>query len=336
MVIDMKAQILGWGHALPEKFLGNTDLEKMVDTNDQWIIERTGIHRRHIADQNTSTSDLCCEAASMALSKAGISAEQLDLIIVATATPDMVFPATACIVQARLGASKAAAFDLEAGCSGFVYALNVGEKFLLSPNFHYVLIIGAEILSRIVDYTDRNTCVLFGDGAGATVLGSGSDDYGILTSSIGSDGNGADLLKMPAGGSNIPASFETVENHLHYIKMNGKEVFRFASKIMGQICDELLTCCGLSYADVDLFVPHQANFRIIQTAMKRMNIGMEKTVINLNEYGNMSAASVPVALSQAAEQGRLKSGDLVLTAAFGAGLTYGGAIIRWGRDENGI
>ncbi|MEA1961144.1 MAG: beta-ketoacyl-ACP synthase III [Bacillota bacterium] len=332
----MNAQILGMGHALPPGILTNQDLEKLVDTTDQWIVERTGIHQRRIVNEETCTSDLCFEAANMALEKAGISGADLDLIIVATVTPDMIFPATACILQEKLGATKAAAFDLEAACTGFIYGITVAEKFLLSPEYQYILVIGAETLSKITDYTDRNTSILFGDGAGAAVIGKGTSSSGILTTYLGSDGGGADLLKLQAGGSYKPATTETVNERLHYIKMNGHEIFRFASRIMGHICDELLSRCNLDYSDLDLFVPHQANLRIIQTAMKRMHISFDKTVINLDQLGNMSSASVPAALSLAEQEGRLKAGNLVLLAGFGGGLTYGGAIIRWGRDQHEI
>lgn len=328
----MSVQVRGTGYAFPSTILSNKDLEQMVDTKDQWIVERTGIKERRIADALTPTSTFCIEAGLMALKNAGITADQLDLIIVATSTPDMLLPSTACLVQAHLEAWNAAAFDLEAGCTGFVYALSVAEKFLLSPAYKTVLIIGADLCSKFVDYTDRNTCILFGDGAGAMVLGTASGDKGILSSYLGADGRGAKMLYIPAGGSALPSSAKTLESKLHHIKMNGPEVFRFASKIIVQIANKLLEMASLTYQDVDLFVPHQANLRIIQTAMKRMNIPMGKTVINLDKFGNTSAASIPVALSLAEEDGRLKSGDLVLIIAFGAGLTYGGALIRWGSD----
>lgn len=328
----MRAQILGVGHALPERRLTNQELEQMVDTSDQWIVERSGIRERRIADPPTKCSDLAYQAAAMALQRAGIAARQLDLIIVATATPDMSFPSTACIVQDLLGASNAAAFDLEAGCTGFIYGLDVAHKYLLSEDYNYILIIGAEVLSRIINYKDRNTCVLFGDGAGAAVMGKGHDGYGLLSSVIGADGSGARFLTLPAGGTAIPASLETVQNGLHFVQMNGNEVFRFASRILPEISSKVLQKAGYTYSDIDIFVPHQANIRIIKTAMKRMNIPAEKTLINLDKYGNISAACIPVALSQAEEEGRLKAGDLVLLAAFGAGLTYGGGLLRWGRD----
>jgi 3-oxoacyl-[acyl-carrier-protein] synthase-3 len=328
----MGAQVKGTGYAFPSAVLSNKDLEQMVKTSNQWIIERTGIRERRIADQYSSTSAFCIEAALMALKNSGLKAEQLDLIIVSTSTPDMFFPSTACLVQAHLQAFNAAAFDLEAGCTGFVYGLSVAEKFLLSPAYKNILLIGADLLSKIVDYTDRNTCVLFGDGAGAVVFGSTDGDNRILGSCLGADGRGADLLYMPAGGTAQPSSMKTVQEKLHSIKMNGPSVFRFASKVIVETANKLLQMTSLTYQDIDLFVPHQANLRIIQTAMKHMSIPVEKTVINIDKFGNTSAASIPVALSLAEEEGRLNSGDLVLTIAFGAGLTYGGALIRWGSD----
>ncbi len=328
----MSIQVRGTGYAYPSKILSNKELEQMVDTSDQWIVERTGIKERRIADAHTATSTFCVEAALMALKNSSITAEQLDLIIVATSTPDMLFPSTACIVQAHLEAWNAAAFDLEAGCTGFVYGLTVAEKFLLSPDYQNVLVIGADLCSKFIDYTDRNTCILFGDGAGAMVLSSAGGQSGILSSYLGANGRGADLLYVPAGGSAQPSSRETIEAKLHSIKMNGPEVFRFASKIIVETANKLLAMTALTYADIDLFVPHQANLRIIQTAMKRMQIPAEKALINLDKFGNTSAASIPVALSMAEEEGRLKPGALVLIIAFGAGLTYGGALIRWGSE----
>jgi 3-oxoacyl-[acyl-carrier-protein] synthase-3 len=325
------------GHALPARVLTNSDLEKIVDTSNDWIIERTGIVERRIAEASTCTSDLCYDAAVMALHNARIKPEQLDLIIVATVTPDMPFPATACIVQKRLGAWNAAAFDLAAGCSGFLYALSVAEKFLAIDDYNYVLVISSDILSKITDYTDRNTCVLFGDGAGATILGRGdSPESGILSTYLAADGRGADLLYMPAGGSALPASEQTVRDHLHYLKMNGREVFRFASKAMVEVSEKLLEKAGLSYEDIDVFVPHQANIRIIKTAMKSMQIAEDKTIITIDKFGNMSAASIPVALSIAVSEGKVKPGDVVLMVAFGAGLTCAGTIIRWGCNLNAV
>lgn len=330
----MNAQIIGTGYAVPENKLTNEQLEQMVDTNSQWIVERTGIKERRIGEKSLTTSDLCTRAAELALKQAGIKAEQLDLIIVATVSPDMVFPATACIVQEHLGAWNAAAFDLEAGCSGFIYDLAVAEKFLLAPDsrYNYVLVIGGDMLSRITDYEDRNTCILFGDAAGAAVLARGSEKAGILETCIGAEGRGAGFMCIPAGGARQPASIETVQQRLHYMKMEGREVFKFATKVIPEVGNELLSRAGLKYEDVDYFVPHQANIRIIKTAMKHMDLPEEKALIYIDRFGNTSAASIPVALAVAEEEGRLKSGDLILCIGFGAGLTYGGSLIRWGKD----
>jgi len=328
----MRAKSLGIGYYLPERILTNQDLEKMVDTQDTWIVERTGIKERRIVEPGGKNSDLSVEAARRALADAKIDPLQLDLIIVATASPDMPFPSTACIVQALLGAKNAAAFDLAAGCTGFIYALSVAEKFLLSPEFNYILIIGCDVVSSVIDYTDRNTCILFGDGAGAMVLGKSEGKNGVLSSSIGADGTGGGLLYMPAGGSAMPATHETVEKRLHYLRMDGNEIFKFASKIVAEISEELLRKAGLTYDDIDLFVPHQANIRIIQSATRRMKFPMEKVVVNLDRCGNISAGSIPVALAQYNEQYPIKDGANILMVAFGTGLTYGGAILRWGRD----
>lgn len=328
----MKAQIKGIGHALPDRILTNCELEKIVETDDQWIIERTGIRERRIAEQNIASSHLGAQAAEMALDSAGVKADELDLIIVATATPDMIFPSTACLLQEKIGAVNAAAFDVSAGCTGFIYALITAEKFLLASDYKNVLVVGSETLSRIIDYSDRNTCVLFGDGAGAAVLGKGNAENGLITTYLGSDGSGAGHLYLPAGGSAQPASLETVEQNLHYLKMNGNEIFRFATRITLEICNKLLSQAGLESKDVDLFIPHQSNMRIIRTAMKRMDIPEDKTLINVDQFGNMSAACLPVGLSMAHREGRLKEGDIILMAAFGAGLTYGGVLLKWGRD----
>jgi len=325
-------QIKAMGHALPDQVLSNSDLEKIVDTSNDWIIERTGIVERRIASKEQKTSDFCYEAAVMALNKANIHSSELDLIIVSTVTGDMVFPSTACVLQGKLGAFNAAAFDLGAGCTGFIYALATAEKFLSTPGYNNVLVVAADLLSRIVDYKDRNTCVLFGDGAGAAVLTRGNSSNGIIGTYLAADGTGVSSLYMPAGGSALPASEQTVRDRLHFIKMNGPEVFRFACNVMVDVSNKLLKQVGVDYEDIDVFVPHQANIRIIRAALKRMNISPEKTIINLDRFGNMSAASIPVALSLAEAEGRLKPNDLVLTVAFGAGLTSGGALIRWGCD----
>jgi len=327
-----RVQIQGIGSALPSRVLTNQELEQMVDTNEQWIIERTGILERRICEPGMATSDYCFRAAIKAMEQAQVSAADLDLIIVATSSPDMMFPSTACLLQERLEAWGAAAFDLEAGCTGFAYALSVAEKFFLSPDYHHILVVGADMCSRFVNYTDRGTCILFGDGAGAVVLGRGSGNNGLIRTLVGADGRGAKFLYMPAGGSALPPSQETVDKHMHSIHMNGTEIFKFATGIIMDVSEKLLASAGFSFSDIDLFVPHQANLRIIKTAIKRANIPLEKTVINIQKYGNMSAASIPVALAEAEMEGRLKAGDLVLMVAFGAGLTYAGALLRWGRE----
>ncbi len=328
----MKATVLGVGYYLPEKVLTNKDLEQIVDTNDAWIVERSGIKERHILSPDEPCSLMAIEAAHRALHNANLDAADLDLIIVGTVTGDMLFPATACLVQAELGAFNAAAFDLGAGCTGFIYALTVAEKFLLASEMRHILVVGAEAVSKVLDYTDRSTCVLFGDGAGAAVMGRSNGDDGIITSFLGADGRGAKDLCMPAGGSAIPATAESVAQRLHYLRMNGTEIFKFATKTMTSVSEHLINEAGLTYQDIDLFIPHQANIRIIQSAAKRMKMPMDKVFINVDRVGNTSAGSIPVALAEAYEQGRLHKGDLVMMVAFGTGLTYGGVILRWGRD----
>jgi len=321
--------ILGTGVYLPEQVLTNTDLERMVDTNDEWIVTRTGIRERRIAAPGIATSDMCLWAAEKALQKAGVAAADLDLIIIATVTPDHAFPATACLVQDRLGASKAAAFDLEAGCSGFMYGLNIANQFIANGTYQYVLIVGAETFHPIVNWEDRTTCILFGDGAGAAVVGPVEQGSGILAGAMGSDGSGGQWLVQPAGGSRQPASLDSVEQKLHSIHMQGREVFKFAVKAMAEAALKVLEQAGVSPQEVDLLVPHQANIRIIEAAAKRLEIPLNKVAINLDSYGNMSSASIPVALHEALEQGRVKKGDLVLLVAFGAGMTYGASLLRW-------
>ncbi|SHH09112.1 beta-ketoacyl-ACP synthase III [Tepidibacter thalassicus] len=324
-----RAGIIGLGSCVPEKVLTNFDLEKMVDTSDEWIVTRTGIKKRRVADENTATSDLATIAAQKAIKSAGISAEEIDLIIVATVTPDMAFPSTACIIQKNIGAVNAATFDLEAGCSGFIYAMSVGKNFIETGMYKKVLIIGAETLSKILDWKDRNTCVLFGDGAGAAVLGEVKENEGILSTTLGADGAGGECLNMPAGGSRMPASIDTVENRLHYIKMAGSDVFKFAVRIMPKASKEALELAGLGLEDIDYLVPHQANIRIIEAAAKRLKVDMDKVYVNLDEYGNMSAASIPVALDEAYRKEKIKKGDNVVLVGFGAGLTWGSAVIKW-------
>ncbi|MBD8838073.1 ketoacyl-ACP synthase III [Paenibacillus sp. CFBP 13594] len=321
--------IIGTGKYVPEKILTNSDLEKMVDTNDEWILSRTGIKERHIAAPEQATSDLAYEAAIKALESAGMTGSDLDLIIVATITPDSSFPSTACILQDKLGAKGAAAFDLSAACSGFVYGLASATSFIQSGMYNNALVIGADCLSRITDYTDRNTCVLFGDGAGAVVVGEVPEGRGFKAFDLGAEGAGGSLLQMEGGGSRLPATAETVENKKHYINMNGREVFKFAVRVMGTATIEVLRKAGMERTDVDLFVPHQANIRIIQSAMQRLELPEEKVVVNVDKYANTSAASIPLALVEAAEEGRMKAGDTVLMVGFGGGLTWGASVLVW-------
>lgn len=325
--------ILGTGKYLPEKILTNADLEKMVDTSDEWIITRTGIRERRIADPEMASSDLATRAALDALEDANTSPEELDLIVVATVTPDVFFPSTACLVQKNLRATKAGAFDLSAGCSGFLYALAVAKQFIATGTYDRVLVIGVEVLSRIIDWTDRNTCVLFGDGAGAVVLGPTEEGKGILTSVLGSDGEGGKFLTMPAGGSKMPATIETVQNRLHYVKMDGSEVFKFAVRKMHQASIEALELSGKGIEDIDYLVPHQANIRIIESASKKLKLPMEKVHVNLDRFGNISSASIPIALDEAVKSKKIKKDDLIVMVAFGAGLTWGASVLRWNKES---
>lgn len=321
--------IIGTGKYVPERILTNSDLEKIVETNDEWIVSRTGIKERHIAAPGQATSDLAYEAALKALESAGMKAEELDLIIVATVTPDSAFPSTACILQDKLGAKGAAAFDLSAACSGFVYSLATATGFIQNGMYNNALVIGADTLSSITDYTDRNTCVLFGDGAGAVIVGEVPEGRGFQSFDLGAEGSGGSLLNLEAGGSRLPASHQTVDDKKHFIYMNGREVFKFAVRVMGSATERVLTKAGLAKENIDLFVPHQANIRIIQSAMQRLELPPEKVVINVDKYANTSAASIPLALVEAAEEGRMKEGDAVLMVGFGGGLTWGASVLIW-------
>ncbi|MBO9607955.1 MAG: ketoacyl-ACP synthase III [Paenibacillaceae bacterium] len=321
--------ILGTGKYVPERILTNHDLEQMVETNDEWIVTRTGMKERRIAAPEQASSDLAYEASLIALRNAGIAAEDLDLIVVATITPDMSFPSTACVLQHKLGARKAAAFDLSAACSGFIYGLANVSNFIALGTYKYALVIGAECLSRITDYTDRNTCILFGDGAGAVVLGPVAEGRGFRSFELGADGSGGELLKIEGGGSRHPSSPSSIEQKRHYIYMAGAEVFKFAVRIMGGAAEEALRKAGLGKEQIDLLVPHQANIRIIQSALNRLDLPEEKCMINLHKYGNVSAASIPIALAEAAEEGRLKEGDCVVLVGFGGGLTWGASVLIW-------
>lgn len=325
----MNVGILGTGSYVPEKVLTNLDLEKIVETSDEWIVSRTGIKERRIAAREQASSDLAYEAAIKALEKARISAEELDLIIVATVTPDHSFPSTASVLQDKLGARHAAAFDLSAACSGFLYGLVTGAQFINTGSYKHVLVIGVETLSKITNWKDRNTCVLFGDGAGAVVLGPVEEGYGLLSFELGSDGSGGNLLKQPAGGSRIPSTSETLNEGLNYIHMAGSEVFKFAVKIMEQASIRVVEKAGLKKEEIDFLVPHQANLRIIDYAIRRLDLSENKVMINLDRYGNMSSASIPIALDEALEDNKIKDGDNVILIGFGGGLTWGAAVLKW-------
>jgi len=327
--VGRSCSITGIGSYVPEKILTNHDLEKMVDTSDEWITTRTGIKQRRIAAANEFTSDLAFKAAQRAMKMAGVTAEQIDLIIVATISPDMPFPATACLLQHKLGATRAAAFDLEAACSGFIYALEVGQQFIMSRTHDTVLIVGAEKLSAITDWTDRNTCVLFGDGAGAVILQNRENSHGLLTALMGADGGKGDLLFMPAGGSRNPASKNTVESRMHFLRMEGKETFKNAVQAMQSAAKEVLQRCEIDISKIKLIIPHQANRRIIDAVGERLGAKPEQLFINLDKYGNTSAASVAIALDEAVSSGKVQRGDLILLMVFGAGLTWGAAVIEW-------
>jgi len=321
--------IIATGSYVPDKVITNQDLEKIVDTSDEWIVTRTGIRERRIAEADMATSDLATKAAQAALESSNLTAKNLDMIIVATVTPDMNFPSTACLVQRNIGAVNAAAFDLEAACSGFLYGLAVASQFIATGVYRNIMVIGAECLSRFVNWQDRNTCVLFGDGAGAVILSRVEEGYGFLSQILGADGNGASLLTLEAGGSRKPASVETIEKQMHYIHMDGSEVFKFAVRIMASMAEAAVKNAGLTEKDVDYLIPHQANIRIIEAARKRLDLPEDKVYINLDRYGNMSAASIPVALDEAVRLGRIKKNDNIVLVGFGGGLTWAACTIKW-------
>lgn len=321
---------LGLGYYVPPKILTNADLEKIVDTSDEWITTRTGIKERRIAAEDVATSDLAKEAAMRALKDARVEPDAIELIIVATITPDMQFPSTSCIVQSKIGAKNAACFDISAACSGYVYAIAIAEQFIKSGIYKNALVVGAEKLTTITDWTDRNTCVLFGDGSGAAVLGRVKDGSGILSVELGSDGTQYDILKLPAGGSRLPASHKTVDERLHYLKMEGSELFKHAVRVMTDAGERAAKKAGLeSPSAIDCVIPHQANIRILNAVAKRIGIPGEKIYLNIERYGNMSSASTAVALAEAVEKKRIKKGDIVLLDAFGSGLVWGAVIIKW-------
>ena len=317
------------GSYVPAKVVTNQDLEKMVDTSDEWITTRTGIKARRISAENEFTSDMAANAALRAMEKGKIKPEQIDLIIVATITPDMPFPSTACLVQRKIGATRAAAFDIEAACSGFIFAMEIGQQFIMSRTYETVLVIGAEKLSSIIDWKDRNTCVLFGDGAGAAILQHRQAAHGLLTACMGSDGQKADLLSMPGGGSRCPATVESVSKGMHFLRMDGKETFKNAVNAMYTAAQEAMRRCEIDISHIKCVIPHQANRRIIDAVGERLGVNPEQVFVNLDKYGNTSAASVAIALDEAVSEGRIHRGDLVLLVVFGAGLTWGAAVIEW-------
>ena len=324
----MNSLILGTGAYVPKRVLTNADLERMVETSDTWIIERTGIRERRVVDPGQACSDLAVEAAQRALIDADVAPSEIDLILVATCTGDSPLPSTACLIQHRLGANRAAACDISAACCGFIYALAIADAYVKNGMRH-VLVIGTEVMSAITDWTDRNTCVLFGDGAGAVVVGQGTEGSGILSTHLHANGGLSDMIQVPGGGSREPASKEVLQEKRCFIKMKGNETFKIAVKSMEEATKEALEANKLAMDDVDLFIPHQANMRILNAVSQRLGLGREKLMINLDRFGNTSAASIPLALDQAVREGRIHKGSVVLLAAFGAGLTWASAVVRW-------
>ena len=324
----LRISITGIGCCVPERVVTNDELSQLVDTSDEWIVERTGIRERRIAAPDEALSDLCLPAARQALEQAGADASAIDLIIVATVTPDMAFPSTAAILADQLGAADAAAYDLSAGCTGFMYAIAQAYGMLAGGVAQRALVVGGDVLSKLMNWRDRSTCVLFGDGAGAVVLDT-VDHGGFLGFELGADGSGGLDLYLPAGGSRIPSSAESVAAEEHYVRMNGREVFKFATRVLVSSAEKLLAQCGLTVDDVDVYVPHQANVRIIDHAVKRLGIPQERVVMNIEKYGNTSSGSIPLALADAVLDGRLREGELVLMTGMGAGLTWGSSLIEW-------
>jgi len=323
------AHITGWGMAAPESVMTNDDLSKIVETNDQWIRERTGIRQRHIAKDDQFPSTLAVEASLKALTVANLRPTDLDLIICSTSSPEYIFPATACLIQDQLGATKAGAFDLLAACSGFIYALNMGAQAIRSGSIKSALIIGSETLSRFVNWKDRSTCILFGDGAGAFVLQASDQPGGVLSAVMHSDGSGSNLLTIDGGGSRYPATATTINDGQHFIKMDGNEVFRFATRVMASATLEALDGAGLKLEDIQWIIPHQANIRIIQAAARGLKLPMDKFIVNVQDYGNTSTASIPIAMVEAIEKGQIKNGDKLVMVGFGAGLTWGALAAQW-------
>lgn len=325
----INARLTGTGSATPEKILTNSDLEKMVDTSDQWITERTGVKERRIADEGTAASDLSLDACRKAIEEAKITPDEIDLILVGTVTPDFLLPSTACILQDRLGAKKAAVLDIVAACSGFIYGLSIAEAYITSGKYQTVLVIGVEILSKVTNWSDRDTCVLFGDGAGAAVVQATNSDKGIVATYLSGDGSLANLLHIPVGGTRTPLTPENIHEGSHFIQMKGSEVFKSAVRSMGDAAQKVIEMGGISQQDVDLLIPHQANIRIIEATARRIKLPMDKVYVNIHRYGNTSAASVPIALDEARKNGTIKDGSRVVVVAFGAGFTWGSALIKF-------
>jgi len=329
------AAIIGWGHYVPEHVLTNADLEQMVETNNEWIMSRTGIRERRVAAPDETTATLGASAARKALAVAHLDPSDLDLIMVATATPDYFFPSTACVVQSLLGVTRIPAFDIGAACSGFIYALATATQFIRTGVYSRILVIGAETLTRLTDYTDRRTCVLFGDGAGAVVLEATDQRRGLLSLTLGADGSGGDLLRAPGGGFTLPVTQEIIDRRAQYITMEGSEVFKFAVRTMGDAAIEAIARAGMHFREIDMLIPHQANLRIIEATAKRLDLPRDRVWVNIDRYGNTSAATIPISISEASDRGLLHEGANLLLVAFGGGLTWGASVIRWGRGAEG-
>ncbi len=329
--VRKRAGIKGVGVALPDKVVTNSDLEKIVETSDEWIRIRTGIKERRIVDDDTAASDIGAQAGLDALKNADVNPEDVDLIITATVTPDMFFPSTGCVIQRKMGIHDSPAFDISAGCSGFVYALSIASAYIEAGIYENILVIGTETLSKILDWTDRSTCVIFGDGAGAVLL-QPVEEGGILSTHIGADGRGDNLLEVPAGGSRIPITEDVLNKRLQYIKMAGNEVFKFAVRVMEEASVAALKKAGLTTKDVNILIPHQANIRIIKAAARRLYLPEESIITNLDKYGNTSAASIPIALCEAFHSGKISKGDIVVLVGFGAGLTWGASVVKWSKE----
>lgn len=329
MTFAKRAGIIGIGSAVPDGVLTNSDLEKMVDTSDEWIRNMTGVVERRVAREGEATSDFATKAAKVALERANLEPKDIDLIILATFTGDQPLPSTACLVQNALGCKGVPAFDLAAACSGFVYSLATADAFVRSGAYERILVIGADVLTRVTNWTDRSTCVVFGDGAGAAVVAPVEDGQGLLAFELGADGSGAQSLRIDAGGSRMPCTPANLDAHMDKIHMEGREVFKFAVKIQGEATQSVLAKCGMTTADVDMVIPHQANIRIIESAVDRLGLPPDKLFVNIQEYGNTSAASIPIALDEAVGQGKVKKGDTVVVVAFGGGLTWAAGVMKW-------